>query len=67
MPASDIVRARNMPDETPRYGMFRIFVHIVSSEQTRDLRSKLVFRRPEQDWGTSSPASNSDANRSANS
>jgi hypothetical protein len=33
------------------HGMFRILFHIVNSEQTRDLRSKLVFRRPEHDWG----------------
>jgi hypothetical protein len=38
-----------------RYGMFRILFRILfrifSSEQTRDLRPKFVFRRPEHDWG----------------
>ena len=33
------------------HGMFRILFHIVNSEQTRELRPKLVLRRPEHDWG----------------
>ena len=47
------------------HGMFRILFHIVSSEQTCDLRPKLVFRRPEHDWGPVVLASNSGANCSA--
>ena len=34
-----------------RHGMLRILFRIVSSEQNRDLCPKLVFRRPEHDWG----------------